>query len=395
MSKKTSRASPKKKNVVKKMVDLFKQYPIVGVVNMENLPTPQLQRMRAQLRGKVDLVMTKRRLMLKSLDKIKDKPGLEKLKESMRGMPALLFTKENPFTLFKTLKQNKSKAPAKAGQTAPSDIIIPAGPTPFAPGPVIGELGALGIKASVEGGKIAIKSDTKVCSEGDEINEKLAGMLTRLGIEPMEIGLDLLAVYEKGTIYPKSVLDIDEEKFMSDLMLSASQAHELAMEVGYVTADTIKPMIQRAYRGAKEIAREGNFMADEIAAELLEKAEREMIALKSQLPEVKVEEKPKPEEKPAEKPKEEPKKEEPKPEAPKEEPKVEEKPAEKPKEEPKVEEKKEEPKPATPKEEKKEEPKAEAPKEEAKPHPKQGNVSQDQAQDLLKNLQEKGTLRKS
>jgi len=291
MSKKTSRASPKKKNIVKKMTDLFKQYPIIGIVNMENLPTPQLQRMREQLRGKVDLVMTKRRLILKALDKIKDKPGLEKLKESMRGMPALLFTKENPFTLFKTLKQNKSKAPAKAGQTAPSDIIVPAGPTPFAPGPVIGELGALGIKASVEGGKIAIKSDTKVCSEGDEISEKLAGMLTRLGIEPMEIGLDLLAVYEKGTIYPKSVLDIDEVKFMSDLRLSASQAHELAMEIGYVTVDTIKPMIQKTYLGAKEIAREGNFMADEIAAELLEKAEREMIALKSQLPEVKVEEK--------------------------------------------------------------------------------------------------------
>jgi large subunit ribosomal protein L10 len=370
MSKKTNRAAPKKKEVVKKLLELTKQYPIIGIVNMENLPTPQLQRMRAQLRGKVDLLMTKRRLIVKAMDQIKDKPGLEKLKDTMRGMPALLFTKENPFTLFKTLKQNKSKAPAKAGQTAPSDIIVPAGPTPFAPGPVIGELGALGIKASVEGGKIAIKEDTKVCSEGDVISDKLAGMLTRLSIEPMEIGLDLLAVYEGGTIYPKSVLDIDEEQFMTDLMLSASQAHELAMEIGYTTPDTIEPMIQRTYRAAKEIAREGNFMADEIAAELLEKAEREMLALKSQLPEVKVEEKP------AEAPKEEPKKEEPKPEAPKEEPKAEEKPAEEPK--------KEEPKPEASKE---------GPKTEEKPHPKQGDVSQDQAKDLLKNLQEKGTLR--
>ncbi|MBW3002555.1 50S ribosomal protein L10 [Candidatus Woesearchaeota archaeon] len=373
MSEKTSRAAPKKKNVVKKVQDLIKQYPIIGVVNMENLPTPQLQRMREQLRGKVDLLMTKRRLILKAMDTVKDKPGFDKLKEIMRGMPALLFTKENPFTLFKTLKQNKSKAPAKAGQTAPSDIIVPAGPTPFAPGPVIGELGALGIKASVEGGKIAIKSDTKVCSEGDVISEKLAGMLTRLGIEPMEIGLDLLAVYEDGTIYPKSVLDVDEEKFMGDLMLSASQAHELAMQIGYATPDTIEPMIQRTYRAAKTIAKEGKFMADEVAAEMVEQAEREMLALKGQLPEVKAEEKkeePKAEEKPAEAPKEE-------------------KPAEKPKEEKKEEAPKEEPK----KEEKPAEaPKEEEPKEE-KPHPKQGDVSQEQAKDLLKNLQEKGTLR--
>jgi len=364
MSKKTSCAAPKKKEVVKKVTDLIKKYPIIGVVNMENLPTPQLQRMREQLRGKVDLLMTKRRLILKALDKVKDKEGLEKLKEKMRGMPALLFTNENPFTLFKTLKQNKSKAPAKAGQTAPSDIIVPAGPTPFAPGPVIGELGAIGIKASVEGGKIAIKDDTKVCSEGDVISGKLAGMLTRLGIEPMEIGLDLLAVYEKGTIYPKSVLDIDEEKFMGDLMLSASQAHTLAMDIGYTTPETIEPMIQKTYRAAKAIAKEGKFMADEIAAEMVEQAEREMLALKSQLPEVKAEEK--------------------KEEAPK----TEEKPAETPKEEPKAEEKKKEPKQEVPKaEEKKEESKEE------KPHPKQGDVSQDQAKDLLKNLQEKGTLR--
>ena len=376
MSKKTSCAAPKKKEVVKKVTDLIKKYPIIGVVNMENLPTPQLQRMREQLRGKVDLLMTKKRLILKALDKVKDKEGLEKLKEKMRGMPALLFTNENPFTLFKTLKQNKSKAPAKAGQTAPSDIIVPAGPTPFAPGPVIGELGAIGIKASVEGGKIAIKADTKVCSEGDVISDKLAGMLTRLGIEPMEIGLDLLAVYETGTIYPKSVLDIDEEKFMGDLMLSASQAHTLAMDIGYTTPETIKPMIQRTYRAAKTIAKEGKFMADEIASEMVEQAEREMLALKSQLPEVKAEEKPK----------EEPKAEEKKEEAPK----AEEKPAETPKEEPKKEEK---PAEAPKKEEKKEEPKQEAPKKEEKPHPKQGDVSQDQAKDLLKNLQEKGTLR--
>jgi len=357
MSKKTSCAAPKKKKVVKEVVELIKKYPIVGVVNMENLPTPQLQRMRSQLRNKVDLLMTKRRLMNKAIDQIKDKPGIEKIKEKMRGMPALLFTKENPFTLFKTLKQNKSKAPAKAGQTAPSDIIVPAGPTPFAPGPVIGELGALGIKASVEGGKIAIKSDTKVASEGDEISENLAGMLTRLGIEPMEIGLDLLAVYEDGTIYPKSVLDVDEEKFMSNLMLTASQAHALAMEIGYTTPETIEPMIQRTYRAAKEIAKESKFLTDETASEMVEQAEREMLALKSQLPEVKAEEK-------------------------KEETKTEEKPAET--------SKKEEEKPA---EQVKTEEKKEAPKKEDKPHPKQGDVSQNQAKDLLKNLQEKGTLR--
>lgn len=280
MSEKTANAPPQKKTQAKRIIDLAKAYPIIGVADMENLPAPQLQRMRAQLRSQVEIFMTKKRIMLKAIDAIKDKPGFEKIKDHMRGMPALIFTKENPFSLFRALKKSKSKAPARAGQLAPRDIIIPAGPTPFTPGPIIGELGALGIKAGVEGGKIAIKVDSMVCAEGKPISEKLAGLLIKLGIEPMEIGLNVIAVYEKGTIYTKNVLDIDEDKFMQDLLLTASQAYGLAMEIGYTTKETIELLLQKANREAKALAIEGNFMAEEVKAEILAKAESQAAALK-------------------------------------------------------------------------------------------------------------------
>ncbi len=280
MSEKTANAPPQKKTQAKRIIDLAKAYPIIGVADMENLPAPQLQRMRAQLRSQAEIFMTKKRIMLKAIDAIKDKPGFEKIKDHMRGMPALIFTKENPFSLFRALKKSKSKAPARAGQLAPRDIIIPAGPTPFTPGPIIGELGALGIKAGVEGGKIAVKVDSMVCAEGKPISEKLAGLLIKLGIEPMEIGLNVIAVYEKGTIYTKNVLDIDEDKFMQDLLLTASQAYGLAMEIGYTTKETIELLLQKANREAKALAIEGNFMAEEVKAEMLAKAESQAAALK-------------------------------------------------------------------------------------------------------------------
>jgi len=280
MSEKTANAPPQKKTQAKRIIDLAKAYPIIGVADMENLPAPQLQRMRAQLRNQVEIFMTKKRIMLKAIDAIKDKPGFEKIKDHMRGMPALIFTKENPFSLFRALKKSKSKAPARAGQLAPRDIIIPAGPTPFTPGPIIGELGALGIKAGVEGGKIAVKVDSMVCAEGKPVSEKLAGLLIKLGIEPMEIGLNVIAVYEKGTIYTKNVLDIDEDKFMQDLLLTASQAYGLAMEIGYTTKETIELLLQKANREAKALAIEGKFMAEEVKAEMLAKAESQAAALK-------------------------------------------------------------------------------------------------------------------
>ena len=52
-----------KKEIVNELVNLMTEYPIIGVVNMENLPAPQLQKMRAQLRGNFYITMTKRRLM--------------------------------------------------------------------------------------------------------------------------------------------------------------------------------------------------------------------------------------------------------------------------------------------------------------------------------------------
>lgn len=338
-----------KKKIVKDFVKLMEEYPIVGSVNMEGLPTSTLQKMREQLRGKVVLRMTKRRLMKIIFDKVKEKkPGIEKLTEHLKGMPALLFTKENPFKLFKTLEKNKTSAPAKAGQEAPKDVVVKAGPTPFAPGPVIGELGSFGIKSGVEGGKIAIKDDKVVAKEGDIIDAKLASILSRLGIKPMEIGLDLVAVWEDGTVYTKSVLRIDETEFMNKLMDSHRYAFNLAFEVGYPTKDNIELMMQKAFKDSKGLALEQNILADAVVELLVEKAERQMLNLKStaNIPDT-VKEEPKLEEK-----KEEVKAEETKVEGKKEDEKAQEPVKDEPKEE--VEE---EPKPE-------EKEKTEAPKEE-------------------------------
>ncbi len=268
MSEKTTRAGGRRKDNAKKVAELVRKYPIVGVVDMTCLPTPQLQRMRAQLRGQVEIFMAKKKVMQKAIAEIKDIAGIHELNPYMeKALPALLLTKENPFKLFKILKQNKSKAPAKAGQLAPNDIMVPAGPTPFAPGPVIGELGMLGIKTGVEGGKIVIKADTVICKAGQPITDKVASLLLRLGIEPMEIGLDLKVVYEKGVLYPKKVLDIDETKFMSDLMTAISQAYNLAIEAAYASKDTTEELLMKAFREARAVAEEGKITTEEKAPE--------------------------------------------------------------------------------------------------------------------------------
>lgn len=272
-----------KKEIVGNLARLMNDYPIVAVVNMENLPAPQLQTMRAQLRGNFHITMTKRRLIRLAIEQVKSsKKGIEQLENHLGGMPALIFTKENPFKLSKTLQKNKSPAPAKAGQTAPRDIIVNKGATPFAPGPIIGELAAVGIKSGVEGGKVAIKEDTVVAKAGEKIKPKVAEILTRLGVQPMEVGLDLVAVYENGLIYGRDVLSIDEKEYLSRLSNAARWAFNLAVEASYPTKDTIQVLIGKAYNDAKVLGVSQKIFDAGIIEVLLGKAEQQMLSLKSE-----------------------------------------------------------------------------------------------------------------
>ncbi len=282
MTKKgAARIPEKKKEEVKDVIRLVKEYPIFGVVDMENLPALQLQRMRQKLKDTIFIKMTKKRLFKIAFEQLKkEKPNMDKVIESMRGMPALVFTRENPFKLYKILDQNKSQAPAKAGQTAPNDIIIPAGPTQFTPGPIISELAQVGIKTKVEDGKLAVVSDVTIVKEGDQITADQADILGRFGLEPMEVGLNIVIIYENGTIYDKSILAIDEKEYIADIKKACSETLALSMEIGYITPDNIVMMLQKAYRDSKALEDSTEIITDNNVRKWVGEANLEMEAIR-------------------------------------------------------------------------------------------------------------------
>ena len=270
-----------KKISVQEATDKVKEYPIIGIVNLENLPAQQLQVMRATLRQKgVKLIMLRKKLIKLALTNSGIK-NVEKLIEKIKGLPALLFTKGNPFTLYSTLQKNKSQAPAKSGQTLPKDIVVPAGATNFAPGPIISELAAVGIKTKVEKGKLAIIADTTVAKEGDEVSPKLAETLKRLDIKPMEIGLDLVAVWEEGLVFNAKDLHIDEAQYAQDFTQAAQWAMNLAVEAIIVNDETIETLLQKGFREAKAVSVESAFLTEQTQEEILAKAQNEALSVAS------------------------------------------------------------------------------------------------------------------
>jgi large subunit ribosomal protein L10 len=278
--KKKGRASVShvKQKAVQDIKELIDRYPVVAIINLENLPTRQLQKMKTKLRKDIEIKVTKKSIIQHALE-ISNKKDITRLSKYLIGSPALLLSKENPFKIYKLLKQSKSAAAIKAGQATPKDLVIPAGPTPFAPGPIIGELGMMKIKAGIEAGKIVIKDDAHVAKKGDIINDKLASLLLRLGIEPMEIGLNLVAAYENGDILTSEVLDIDDKIFIQKIQTAASEAMNLAVDIAYASNDTIILLIQKSFRDSKAIAIDRDILADGVLEQILAKADAQAAAV--------------------------------------------------------------------------------------------------------------------
>ncbi len=280
----SAKAAVQKKNAVVTLTKLFNTYSAVAVVNLEGLPSAQFQRLRSSLGSELQVIMAKKSVIKLAVAAVKGKhKDIEQLTSSLVGMPALIFTNQNPFKLANLLNKSKSKAPAKPGQTAPYDIVIPAGPTSFTPGPIISELASVGIKAGVEGGKIAVKVASTVVREGEKIKPKVAEVLAKFNIQPMEIGLNLVSAYEKGIMYDRKVLSVSPETYIKELTLAAMESRAVALHIGFPAAETILLLITKSAREARHIAKEFGIMVPELAEELVGKAGLEAKAIESMI----------------------------------------------------------------------------------------------------------------
>jgi len=268
-----------KKKEVELIRNLIKKYKTVGLINLNNLPSPQLQSARKKLNAEI-------RVVKKSLLKIAFKSTeYEKLDSCLNEMiPALIMSNDSSFKLAKDLRRGRSFVAAKPGQLAPYDILVKAGPTNLPAGPVIGELGAVGIKASVEQGKIAVRQDSIVVKAGNVISPAAASVLVKLGIKPMEIGLNLVATFEEGNLFGKDVLDIDDKFYIDTLRLAASEALNLSVSIGYVTEDNILIFLRKAESEAMALDRIANAEKDKIINEIAS-AEKEAEELAEELKE--------------------------------------------------------------------------------------------------------------
>jgi len=258
--------------------DILKEYKSVGIASLKKVRASQLQELKKSMAGKVYLRVLKNTLIKIAIDEM-NQDDLKKLEEYLEGSNVFLFTDLNPFKLALLLEHGKVKTTAKANDIAAMDVVIPASNTGQPPGPVISQLNSVGLPTRIESGSVWISKDTLVVRKGEAINDRLAGVLSKLGIKAVELGISMRAVFDNGLIITGDQLKVDVAATRKSVETSNQEAFALALEITYITQDTIKPLLQRAHQKAVSLSVGAAIPTKETIADLIRKANSEMTSL--------------------------------------------------------------------------------------------------------------------
>jgi large subunit ribosomal protein L10 len=276
-ARKTETIPQWKREEVDELVEFVDSYQSVGVVRVTGIPSRQLQNMRRDLHGTAAVRMSRNTLMERALAEVDD--GLEALSDYLAGEVALIGTDDNPFGLFKELEASKTPAPINAGEVAPNEIVIPEGDTGVDPGPFVGELQQVGAAARIMDGSIHVTEDSTVLEEGEVVSAELANVLSELGIEPKEVGLDLRAVFSEGVLFEPDELAIDVDEYRADIESAAAAGRNLSVNAVYPTSRTVGTLLAKAAGEAKSVGLQAAIEDEELMPDLIRRADSQLRAL--------------------------------------------------------------------------------------------------------------------
>jgi large subunit ribosomal protein L10 len=276
-------ALQQKTKEVEEITNLIKGYSIIGIASLQKVRAAQLQEFKRNLADKVYMRVLKNTLIKLAIENCKEKPDLKKLEEHVKGSNVFMFTNLNPFKLSLILQRGKVKTTAKSGDVAAFDVVVPAGNTGQPPGPIISQLNAIGLATRIESGSVWINKDTLVVRKGEQINERLASMLSKLGIKPVETGLALTVAFDDGLIVTQEQLRLDIDATKRDVESVYAESFALSISISYPTKENMATLLQLAHREAYALSIAAAIPTKETIEDLLRKANAEMLSLNSKV----------------------------------------------------------------------------------------------------------------
>jgi len=243
-----------KSNYFLKLLNLLDEFPKCFIVGVDNVGSKQMQNIRIALRGHGEVLMGKNTMMRKAIrGHLENNPALEKLLPHIKGNVGFVFTKEDLTEVRTIIMENKVAAPAKAGAIAPVEVIIPAQNTGLGPEKT-SFFQALAIPTKISRGTIEILNDVKLLQPGDKVGASEATLLNMLKISPFSYGLIIEQVYDSGTIFDPSILDITDEDLRTRFLQGVTNLTCVSLAIGYPTIASVPHVIINGFKNLLAIA---------------------------------------------------------------------------------------------------------------------------------------------
>lgn len=237
----------KKQDYRARVIKLFEEYKNFLIVNVTNVGSNQMQKIRIALRGRGILLMGKNSVVRKCVrELIENNPKLAVTLPYLTGTIGLVFSNDNLMEVRKLIQEHKVPAAARVGAYAPIDCKIPPGPTGLDPGQT-GFFQALNIATKIVKGSIEIISEVHLIKTGDKVTPSMVSLLSKLNIKPFFYGMKVETVYEDGSIYEASVLDLTNDDLMKSFMKGVSHMACLSLAIGTPNLTTIPHSIARGF----------------------------------------------------------------------------------------------------------------------------------------------------
>ncbi|RKP08785.1 60S acidic ribosomal protein P0 [Thamnocephalis sphaerospora] len=255
----------KKADYFVKFEELLKTNNSIFIVNVDNVGSNQMHQIRQSLRGDATVLMGKNTMVRRALKLLCAQNSIyERLIPHVRGNIGFVFTNEDLKTVRDTITANRVAAPARAGALAPVDVWVPAGNTGMEPGKT-SFFQALGVPTKITRGTIEITSDMHLVKVGEKVGASEATLLNMLNVSPFTYGMSVVQVYDNGTIFAPSILDVSEDQLIEHYMTGVKSIAALSLAIGYPTVAAVPHALINGYKNllAVSVATEYTFAGSE------------------------------------------------------------------------------------------------------------------------------------
>jgi large subunit ribosomal protein L10 len=271
---------PQKKTVLyKDLQELPSKYQVIALSKMNKVRATQLMTLRKKFHNQIYIRIIKNKVAQRAFEKIKGVDGIEELSKELEGQCALIFTNLSPFKLNLLFGENKVFLAAKGGDIAPKDITIPSGNTGIPPGPVLSEFKEAKVPTKIDQGSIAVTKDTIVARSGEVISQKLASLLSKVNIKPIEAGVLVNYAISEGLQFREQDLQLDIKEYIKELQQFYSSALNLAIEIVYFAPETINSILSITYQKSQNVASAAGYVSKDTVEIVINKAQTNAYSL--------------------------------------------------------------------------------------------------------------------